>query len=267
MHEVKFSYTKPHGDRRHYINEFDVRVILRRLPYELWQTLKAVYLNDRSGGANRLGYVNQGRREIAICAQPQRTSMKWAPSAGEPEQYGAVKGAQWPTLAVRRYQLYYTFLHELGHLQIVHPERSQRRRKYALEKEAHLFANHWRKKLWAEKFNHRDPVHNRPTKEESDLIQRCWVKAHFLFKKGLRVENPKDFSKCLDYFHQAIEIYPNHTQALERIGMLTYEQNESNGSTEALRQAEAWLQHALSIDPLLPHAGKYLELVRRRLTE
>lgn len=265
MHKVKFSYTKPGADRRHYINEDDVSVLLRRLPYELWQMLNVVYFNDLSWGARRLGYVDQGRREIAICAQPQRTSMKWARSGASPDQYGAIDGAQWPTLAVRRYQLYYTFLHELGHLQIVHPERSQRHRKYALEKEAHLFANHWRKKLWAEKFVHPDPIHNPPSKEELHLLKSGWIKAHNLYKKGLNLYNANDTEKAISYYRQAIEIYPDHTQALEAIGILTYNVKKMIGDIKTFRQIEAWLQHALSIDPLLPRARKYLESVRKRL--
>jgi len=265
MHKVKFSYSKPGGDRRHYINEDDVRVILGRLPYELWRRLKAVHFNDQAEGRQTLGYVNQGHREIAICALPPRMSLRWARSSGDPDQYGAVKGAQWPTLAVRRYQLYYTFLHELGHLQVILPDKSDPLRKYAGETKTHLFTNQWRKKLWAEKFDHPDPVHNPPSKEELRLLKRGWVKAHFLYKKGLNIDHSKDTEKAMSYYRQAIEIYPNHTQALERIGVLTYEQNETTANTEALKKAEAWLKHALSIDPLLPDAGKYLELVQKRV--
>ena len=265
MHKVKFSYSILYCDRRHYINKGDVRVILNRLPYELWHMLKGVHFNDQSHGGKTLGYVNLGHREIAICALPPRMSLKWARSAGDPNQYGAIKGAQWPTLAIRRYQLYYTFLHELGHLQIILPNKSNPNRKYAGETKTHLFTNYWRKKLWAEKFDHPDPVHNPPTDEELNLLKRCWVKAHLLYKKGHNFDMSNDIEKAMMYYLQAIQIYPNHTQALERIGMLTYNKNEHNDNVESLRQVEGWLKHALSIDPLLPHARQYLELVQKRL--
>ena len=69
----------------------------------------------------------------------------------------------------------------------------------------------------------------------------------------------------MSYYRQAIEKYHDHTQALERLAVLTYQQNEKNSNTPALKQAQGWLQHALSIDPLLPRARKYLELVQKRL--
>lgn len=265
MHKVKFSYTRPGADRRHYINEDDVKVILERLPSELWRTLKAVYFNDVSEGGKTYGYVNQGRREIAICALPPRVSLRWARSAGDPDQYGAIKGTQWPTLAIRRYQLYYTFLHELGHLQVVRPDKKDPDRKYGGEKVAHEFANYWRKKLWAEKNNHPDPIHNPPSKKELNLLESGWTKAHNLYKKGLNLDNAKDRERAMSYYRQAIEAYPNHTQALERLGVLTHEQGEKDSDKPALKQAERWLKHALSIDPLLPYAGKYLEMVRKGL--
>jgi tetratricopeptide (TPR) repeat protein len=265
MYRVKFSYSRPGADRRHYINADNVTVILGRLPHELWHMLRAVHFNDRARGKVILGYVNKGRREIAICALPPRVSMKWARSSGDANHYGAIRGAQWPTLAVRRYQLYYTFLHELGHLQIVLPDKTNPRRKYMGERKAHEFANYWRKKLWAKEFDHPDPVHNPPSKEELRLLKSGWIKAHNLYKKGLNLDNAKDTEKAMSYYRQSIEIYSDHTQALERLGMLTCEQGENKSDKPALKQAKAWLGHALSIDPLLPHAGKYLKLVRERL--
>lgn len=99
MHKVKFSYSKPGADRRHYINEDDVSVLLERLPYELWQMLKAVYFNDRHGRDMFLAYVHQGRHEIAICALPPRVSVNWVRPSGDANLWGATRGAQWPTLS------------------------------------------------------------------------------------------------------------------------------------------------------------------------
>src|ERR1700752_2040025 len=165
--EVKFSRAVPGADRIHYINEDDIRVVLSRLPIELWARLRAVHFNDRSRGARVLGYVNRGRRDIAICALPPRISLKGA--RRRPDVFGARKGRKWPVLAVRRHMLYQVFLHELGHLQLVDISRPSVRLRYAKEKLAQSFAEHWRNRLWSEPFVHPDPVHNPPTAEELRL--------------------------------------------------------------------------------------------------
>lgn len=72
---------------------------------------------------------------------------------------------KWPALAIRRFMLYDVFLHELGHLQVISEARSDRL-KYAREKLAEDFATAWRHELWSSRFDHADPVHNRPPPEE-----------------------------------------------------------------------------------------------------
>jgi hypothetical protein len=69
-------------------------------------------------------------------------------------------------MAVRRFLLYNVLLHEIGHLQIINPESSDFRRKFADETKAQKFADFWRKKLWKEYFEHPDPVHNAPAADE-----------------------------------------------------------------------------------------------------
>jgi hypothetical protein len=69
---VKSSHSIPGADRLHYVHADDVRIVLSRLPFELWQGLRTVHFNDRSRGARVFGYVNNGRREIALCALPPR---------------------------------------------------------------------------------------------------------------------------------------------------------------------------------------------------
>ncbi len=164
--QVKFSRCIPGADRIHYVNEEDVRIVLSRIPVELWQQLRAVHFNDRSRGARVLGYVNRERRDVALCALPPRVSLR---GCGQPpEQFGAKRGQKWPTIAVRRFMLYYVLLHELGHLQPVDKHARSVRLKFAKEKLAHAFAVRWRKRLWAEPFVHPDPVHNPPAVEEFD---------------------------------------------------------------------------------------------------
>ena len=116
LSRVKFSVAPVGADRVHYVNEGDVRVVLGRLPVELWSRLRAVHFNDRNR-ARVLGYVNRGRHDIAICALPPRIGLTRAMRMGQtPEEFGARAGRKWPILAVRRFLLYDVFLHELGHL-------------------------------------------------------------------------------------------------------------------------------------------------------
>lgn len=166
--DIRFSSTLPGCDRFHYVNEADIRVVLSRLPTSLWSRLRAVHFNDRSRGARVLGYVNRGRREIALCALPPRISLTRFLVRGQtPAEFGARRGSQWPYLAVRRFMLYDVFLHELGHLQIVDPKAATVRRKFAMEPRAQEFADHWRRELWSTCFVHEDPVHIAPDDEES----------------------------------------------------------------------------------------------------
>lgn len=161
---VRFSEMKPGADRVHYVNAEDVRVVLGRLPVELWERLIAVHFNDRSRGGRVLGYVTSGHREIALCALPPRISI-WV-GGSSPQVFGAQRNQRWTPLAVRRYMLYDVFLHELGHLQIVDENRRSVRLRFAHEKLAQKFAVEWRRTLWSMPFQHPDPVHNPPGIDE-----------------------------------------------------------------------------------------------------
>jgi hypothetical protein len=88
-----------------------------------------------------------------------------------PRVFGALSRRQWPERAVRRYQLYGTFLHELGHLQMVDPDAKEPRRRFAGETKAQQFAERWRRRLWTERFEHPDPVHSAPTQEEVEMLE------------------------------------------------------------------------------------------------
>ncbi len=165
--QVRFSLSKPGADRLHYVNAEDIRTVLSRLPIEVWRRLRAVHFNDRSRGARVFGYVNRGRREIALCALPPRMSLRRMLVKGQtPEQFGAKPGQKWPPLAVRRFMLYDVFLHELGHLQPINENARSLRLKFAREKLAQTFAVEWCNRLWSEPFVHPDPVHNPPAPEE-----------------------------------------------------------------------------------------------------
>lgn len=165
---VKFSVSAPRGDRIHYVNEQDVRVLLERLPHTVWSSLRVVHFNDEGEGNRLLGYVTpRGRREITLCALPPRISLTRGLRSGQtPEKFGALRALKWPALAVRRFMLYNVFLHELGHLQLINVRSSSDRLRYAHEKLAQSFAVEWCDKLWSERFDHPDPVHNPPAPNE-----------------------------------------------------------------------------------------------------
>ena len=164
---IKFSSSIAYCDRRHWLTEDDVRLLISRLPIEAYERLRAVHFNDQSRGVRVLGYVNRGRREIAICALPPRVSLtRFLVRGQSPRLFGARRGCQWPATAVRRYMLYDVFLHELGHLQLVNPQSNDERRRFAMERIAQEFAEQWRRTLWSERFDHHDPIHNAPADDE-----------------------------------------------------------------------------------------------------
>ena len=166
-HAIQFSVCAPRGNRVHQVTEEDVRVVLSRLPAEVWGRLRAVHFNDQSWGARWLGYVDRGRREIALCALPPRISLSRFLVCGQsPEQFGARRGSQWPAPAVRRFLLYDEFLHEFGHLQVIDDKSRPDRLKFARERCAQEFAMAWCERLWSQPFAHADPAHNPPGSEE-----------------------------------------------------------------------------------------------------
>lgn len=164
MRKLKFTYSSVGCDRKHYLNEEDVCVVLNRLPKEAWNGLRVVHFNDKSRGARTLAYANPREHEICICALPPRVSLTRALVRGQyPELFGAVRGKQWPVIAVRRFLLYDVLLHELGHLQMLVVNPKSGRRTHAREKLAQDFADQWRQWLWwSSRIDHPDPVHNPP---------------------------------------------------------------------------------------------------------
>src|SRR5688572_9371852 len=163
MPSVRFVCHPVRRDFRHYVDEDDVRTVLSRLPVELWRRLRTVHFGKPRRGAKVLGYVNRGRREVSLLAQPRRVALRGVhPRQHGPLLFGAVPGCQWPTLAVRRFMLYSTLLHEIGHLQEVRPGGRSERLRFARERRAEEFEAYWRRRLWSTWFDHPDAVHNRP---------------------------------------------------------------------------------------------------------
>ena len=127
-----------------------------------------MHFNDRAFGNRWLGYVNRSRCDIALCALPPRVSLGAYCRRDRTctLEFGAEFGRQWPVIAVRRFMLYYVVLHEIGHLQVDDATRPSERLRFYHEKLSQEFANSWRRRLWADPFDHPDPVHNPPTEAE-----------------------------------------------------------------------------------------------------
>jgi len=166
--KVRFSKSPAGGNRVYHVTQEDVEVVLSRLPEETCKRLRAVHFNDLARGNLTLGYTTKrGRKEIALCALPERISFtRFLVKGQSPQQFGAKRGAQWPRLAIRRFLLYDVLLHEIGHLQEIDPKARDPRRQFAGETKAQEFAMYWCKRLWSENYDHPDPVHNRPGREE-----------------------------------------------------------------------------------------------------
>jgi Tfp pilus assembly protein PilF len=261
MRQLKFSAHPPGGDRRHSVTEADVRVVLERLPEAVWDRLAAVHFNDR-GDDRRLGYVRQGRREIGLCALPPRVSLASALRESQsPTHFGAVRGCQWPSLAVRRFMLYDVFLHELGHLQVVDEHARSTRRKFARETRAQEFAEHWCRELWSKRFDHPDPVHNWPSGEEIEALRNGWSAGHGDYKKGLLFEEAERYEEAVLHFNRAVQSYAGHAMAWARLGALTY---AGKGTTQSIERSIEILRTAVRLDPSLFDATIFLALALAR---
>lgn len=279
LERIQFVRHRVGETRRHYVNEQDVKVVLERLPEELWTRLRKVHFKDDSRGARVLGYTTRrGRREISLCALPQRVSLRGIRAAGGPEQFGALVGGQWPVRSVRRYLLYNTLLHEIGHFQIIHPKASNPRRKFAGETKAQEFADHWRAKLWAESFDHPDPVHNSPGEAELKALHEGWGEANTAYKKGLQLSRnaqhhydwlnlSEENERALREYMRAISLYPDHALALEAAGKMIYHQFGEMSPQESLLTAAVFLRRATAIDSELPDAWLFLAMTLARLGE
>ena len=156
-----------------YVSPSDVNVVLSRIPQEFRTRVRDVFLSNKSFGVRILGSVRiRGRRDITLYSVlPPRVSLRWYLGKGRnAAEFGAPRQGQWPPWAVRRFLLYDTLLHELGHLQLVRPKGRGWKRKFASESLADEFATTWRREIYATPFDHPDPVHNSPTDDELGML-------------------------------------------------------------------------------------------------
>jgi len=156
-----------------YIRQADIDIVLRRIPETFRLRLREVFRSSASFGVRCLGSVRRrGRRDINLYSVlPSRVSLgRFIARRLRADEFGAPAQGQWPPWAVRRLLLYDVLLHELGHLQLVNPKTRNWDRRFAAEKLANKFADDWRRRLFAEHFDHPDPVHNAPSRTERSLV-------------------------------------------------------------------------------------------------
>jgi tetratricopeptide (TPR) repeat protein len=253
LDRIQFVSRHTKSTRRHYVTAEDVRVLLARLPDELWIRLKKVTFNDCSRGRRVLGYTTtRGRCEISVCALPHQMTIRGAVPKGENAFiYGASSRGQWPTLAIRRFLLYHTFLHELGHLQIILPHSTNPKRKFADETKSNQFAIYWRQQLWSEPFDHPDPVHNPPSEEEIQSVRTGWQEANLAYRKGWVLHRADHRDEAIKHYRKCLKLYPDHALALQHLGWLSFGHNQ-------LDEAVNLLTRSVRLDPLLEDAWLYL---------
>ena len=244
---MEFRVRLPHGDKRHYVDEDDVSVVLARLPPAAVKRIRGIHFADRARGNRRLGYTTtRGRREIVLCALPPHVSLnRFLAGRQTAGMFGAVAGVQWPCLAVRRFMLYDVLLHEIGHLQVVHEDERSARRRFAGENAAQELADRWREELWSTPFEHADPVHNPPTAEETAALSR-WGEAHAEYRRGLAASD----AVALRHHETAVELYPAHSLALTELAQHVVRRALRAGANEAEARAQAveLLGRALRVD-------------------
>jgi tetratricopeptide (TPR) repeat protein len=153
--------------------------------------------------------------------------------------------------------LYDVFLHELGHLQVIDPKAKRTNRKFASETRAQGFAEHWCEELWSRPFDHPDPVHNPPSPEEIETLHEGWILANGDYKKGLLCEKSKQYEEAVLLLTRAIERYPGHAMAFERLGVLTY---AGKGTIQSTIRSIELLGTAVRLDPTLRDATLFLGL-------
>lgn len=204
--EITFHEKNIRSDLYRYLKKEDVLILLNRLPLEEYQQLRSVTF-ETCRGADAYGYVHHKRiTGIVICDQSERLSvLTKSAKRGMYEEFGALKNMKWPTVAVRRYLLYHTFLHELRHTQITQSEKKFTREKIPLEKLANEYADFWRGELYQNHFNHSDPVHNLPSEGEKERLKLYWPKAMEFLQIGIRHNGKKQFQKALRAYELAVE--------------------------------------------------------------
>jgi len=163
--------------------------------------------------------------------------------------------------------LYEVLLHEIGHLQVILPKAKDPNRKFASESKAREFASFWRKELWSERYEHPDPVHNPPSREELHSLRTGWTRAHLCYKKGGKLEEAGQRRKAVESYRKAVDSYPNHSLALEKLGVLAYGGHAGDWETENWEYIATLFRDALAIDPMLYDATLYLGMTLHRLDD
>ena len=133
--------------------------------------------------------------------------------------------------------LYDVFLHELGHLQIIDGDATTVRRMFAMETKAQEFGMYWCERLWAERFDHPDPVHNPPTEAEfadddpelTELVRRTERRpddAELLHSLGKRFFERGRTTEAREAYERSLALDPENPWTLLLLGNWHYSQGE-----------------------------------------
>jgi tetratricopeptide (TPR) repeat protein len=87
------------------------------------------------------------------------------------------------------------------------------------------------------------------------------VKSEAHYQRGLDARSANKPKKAINEFRRAVELNPQHAEAYQELGWVTY------GTDGDLERAWAYLNAALDIDPSLSDAHMYLGIVLNRLGE
>jgi len=246
VRDVTFSFHPVGGDRRFYVDADDVRSVIARLPKRFQRALARVRFDDVGWETYKAGYSKSGSREIALCALPPRVSLtRFLPSSVSPHEFGAVRGSQWPALAVGRYQLYHVFPAMLIALEGRHGDGAA---------EMGTEARKLRHELWESASETLAPLHHAPGDDEQARIAEHWKPAHAAYKRGLLLERQGEFEPAERAFREALEHEPTHPLALEHLGAAAVAGGRVHDAVELL-------QKAVAADHTLPRAHLLLGTV------
>ena len=101
----------------------------------------------------------------------------------------------------------------------------------------------------------------RPLPRRLETLRDGWRASNGDYKKGLLREKAKRYEEAVLLLTRAVERYPGHAMALERLGVLTY---AGKGTTQSTVRSIELLGTAVRLEPTLFDANLFLGLALAR---
>jgi tetratricopeptide (TPR) repeat protein len=98
------------------------------------------------------------------------------------------------------------------------------------------------------------------------MLKAGWKNAHLAYKHGINLEKTDKRVQAISCYQKAIDLYPYHTLALERLAIALYVYSDEDNN-ESLGKAVELLRRTITIDPLLWDANIYLAMALDRLDQ